>query len=198
MAANRNYVKKDVINETLTSLLQNLKRGSKVISGSLSVAPGHDYWWFLEYGTGQFFDTPKANELVKPEDSRGKRAAGGEYEIEANGAPYLVYMTKYGSKRYIKRVVTIHPGIKPIGMVRTALFEAMIYLKRDVDHIAKRRGKWKDLPKREDLVQVVNDILEVLLGTLKLYTPDNSDPDPAHEGRHPTPLSEAWRATHAK
>lgn len=201
MAATRIKVKKDLITPTLTGLLNNLKRGRKVIQGSLSVAPGHDYWWFLEYGTGPFFGAesdPSDGDLIPPDSVAGEEPEGGPYEIEVQNAKYLVYMTKFGGGKYRRREKVEHPGIYPIGMVRTALFDAMLYLKRDLDLVSKRKGKWKDLPKREDLVQLVNEVLAVLLGTLKLWTPDNSDPDPFHEGRNPKPLSEAWRITKAK
>jgi hypothetical protein len=194
-----NDVKKNLIDPTLTALINNLKRGSRVIQGSLHVAPGHDYWWFLEYGTGQFHEAPKDDDVVQPEATKGYVAKGEPYEINAkNGSKYLVYMTRRGGTRYIRRKKTEHDGIEPIGMIRTATFDAMLYLKQDLDRVASRKGKWKDMPKREDLVELVNEVLDILIGTLRLWTPDNSDPDPNHEGRNPIPLSEAWFIKKAK
>lgn len=200
MAATRNFVKKNLINPILTDLLNDLKRGRKIIQGSLSVSPGHDYWWFLEYGTGEFYgaEDPPHGELIEPSSVIGQTPEGHAYEIEVKAKKYLVYMSMRSGNKHIRRTVTEHPGIYPIGMVRTSIFDAMLYLKRDIQYISKRKGKWKDLPKREDLVQVVNEILAVLLGSLQLRTPDNSDPDPYHEGRHPETLSQAWRITKAK
>jgi hypothetical protein len=48
----------DVIPKRLQAAINDLKRGDKVIKGSLSVLPGHSYWWFLEYGTGPFHEAP--------------------------------------------------------------------------------------------------------------------------------------------
>jgi hypothetical protein len=195
MARKDNFVKRDVIESTLVSTMNSLKRGPRVIQGSLKVAPGHDYWWFLEYGTGQFHEAPDGD-LIEPDSVKGETPEGGPYEIEAQGAEFLVYVAR--GKRFRRRV-TEHPGIRPIGFVRTSVFDAMIYLKREVDHVASGRGKGKwNLPRRELLVLLVNEVLEVLLGSLRLMTPDDSDPDPFHEGRHKTPLSEAWMITKAK
>jgi hypothetical protein len=193
MAATRNFVKKDVIKPTLQALLNNLKRGKKVIQGSLSVTPGHDYWWFLEYGTGRFHEDPDG-ELLQPSGTLGEVAEGGPYEISVQDATILVYMS-HG--QYRRRKLTEHDGVKPLGFLRTSLFDAQLDLKHDLDKISKRKGRWKNLPKREDLVEVVNEVLLFLLKRLEIRTPDDSDPDPFHEGRHPEPLSQAWRITKA-
>jgi hypothetical protein len=195
MAVNKNFVKKDIIGRELTRVINSLKRGNRVIQGSLSVAPGHDYWWHLEYGTGQFHEAPDGD-LEEPDSVEAEEAEGGPYEIEALDSEFLVYISR---GRRLRRKATEHPGIRPIGFVRTSLFDAMIYLKREVNHVAAGRGKGKwNLPTRELLVLLVNEVLEVLLGSLRLMTPDDSDPDPFHEGRHKTPLSEAWMITKAK
>lgn len=189
------FVKRDVIGKKLQSQIADLSRGKKVIRGSLSIAPGHDYWWFLEYGTGPFREPPKGD-LSKPASVEGERAVGHPYTIEVDHAKFLVYLT-HG--RRMRRLETIHPGIKPIGFVRTALFEAEIFLKEDLDRLTKRHSKGWSFPKRDELVRLVNYILEVLLGELRLLSPDDSDPDPYHEHRpHTPPLSEAWRVTKAK
>jgi hypothetical protein len=198
MAAKHNSVKKDVITSTLQSLTADLKNGGYIIRGSLSIDAGHDYWWFLEYGTGQFHGQKgdPDGELDQPSETEGYSPEGGPYEIRANDADYLVYMTMRNG-RYIKRVDTIHPGVHPIGMVRSSLFSAMIYLKKDLAQLKKGR-KWKELPRRADFVKIVNYILEVLIGQLRLLTPDYSDPDPRHDGRHATTLSSAWNINKAK
>jgi hypothetical protein len=194
MASTRNDVKRNVIGPTLQALINDLKRGSRVIQGKLSVTPGHDYWWFLEYGTGVTHQDPDG-EFIPPGAVAGEAAEGGPYEIAVRDATVLVYMS-HGA--YRRKKVTEHDGIKPLGFLRTSLFDAQLDLKYDLDKIAKRKGRWKDLPKRDDLVEIVNEVLQFLLTRLEIRTPDDSDPDPYHEGRHPEPLSQAWRVTKAK
>src|ERR1044072_9489336 len=182
----------NVIPKELQAAINDLKKGPSLIQGSLSVLPGHDYWWFLEYGTGPFHEAD--TELEPPAEVAAHDAAGAAYDIEANGENYLVYMTKGGQR--MRRRATVHRAIKPIGFVRTALFEAELFMKEDLEKLADRKGR---LLTRKEVVDTVNYILEVLLGELKLLTPDDSDPDPYHEHRpHSSPLSQAWRITKAK
>jgi hypothetical protein len=183
----------DVIPKRLQAAINDLKRGDKVIKGSLSVLPGHDYWWFLEYGTGPFHEAPTGN-LDPPAEVAAHEASGEAYDIEAGGNHYLVYMTKYGQRKRARSVV--HPGIQPLGMVRTALFEAELYMKEDLAKLAARKNR---LLTRQEIVDTVNYILEVLVGELRLLTPDDKDADPFHTHRpHTPPLSRAWRVTKAR
>jgi hypothetical protein len=197
----------DVIPKELQAAINDLKRGDKVIQGSLSVLPGYDFWWFLEYGTGEFHEDASAAgmagpvmgssahhaKLEPPDEVAGHEADGQAYEIEAGGDNYLVYMVN-GQRR--RRKSTIHPGIKPIGFVRTALFEAELFMQQDLEKLAARKNR---LLTRKEVVDTVNYILQVLLGELRLLTPDDSDPDPYHEHRpHKPPLSAAWRVSKAQ
>lgn len=183
----------NVIPKELQKAIQDLSRGGRVIQGSLSVLPGHDYWWFLEYGTGPFHERPDG-ELEPPAEVSEYEASGESYEIEANGDNYLVYMTKSGQRR--RRREVRHPGIKPFGFVRTALFQAELYIQEDVQKLADLKGR---LLTRKEVVDTVNYILEVLLGDLRNRTPEDNDLDPYHTDRpHSPPLSKAWRVTKAK
>lgn len=194
----KNYVKANVIPAKLISRINSLKRGSSVIKGSLSVAPGHDYWWFLVYGTGQFHEDPDG-ELNEPSSVSGEEAEGDEYEItvaDDSDATVLVYMTKAGKRK--RRYAVTHPGIYPIGFLRTSLFEAELFLKGQLTRAEKRAKKWDELPGREALVKIVNSVMAYLLDRLRANTPEDNDPDPYHEGRRPIPLADAWRITKAK
>jgi hypothetical protein len=183
----------EVIPKELQAAINDLKRGPKVISGSLSVLPGHDYWWFLEYGTGEFHESPDGS-LEEPDEVAGHDAEGGAYNIETVDAKYLVYMTKYGKR--VRRKSTEHPGIKPIGFVRTALFNAELYMLQDLQKLADRKNR---LLTRKEVVDTVNYILEVLLGELRIQTPEDNDLDPYHEHRpRKPPLSAAWRVSKAQ
>lgn len=186
----------NVIPQQLQAVISDLKRGPKIIQGSLSVTPGHDYWWFLEYGTGPHHIDPASVSPVldAPAEVAAHEAVGEAYEIYGQGDNFLVYMTKYGVRK--RRKVALHPGIQPLGMVRTALFEAEIFLKEDLAKLAQRKNR---LLTRQEIVDTVNYILEVLLGELRLLTPDDKDLDPYHTDRpHTPPLSQAWRITRAK
>lgn len=183
----------DVIPKQLQDAINDLKQGPKVIQGSLSVLPGHDYWWFLEYGTGPFHEEP-TGELAPPDEVAAHDAEGAPYEITSGEDNFLVYMTKAGVRK--RRKTVIHPGIVPLGFVRTALFEAELFMKEDLAKLSKRKNR---LLTRKEIVDTVNYILEVLLGELRLLTPDDKDLDPFHTDRpHSPPLSKAWRITKAK
>jgi hypothetical protein len=181
----------NVIPKELQKLINDFKRGPKVIQATLSVLPEHDYWWFLEYGTGPFHEPDQ--QLDPPAEVAAYDSSGGPYEIEAQGEGYLVYMS-HG--RRMRRRETVHPGIKPLAFVRTALFEAELFLMEDIQKLSERKGR---LLTRQEVVDTVNYIMEVLLGELRLTTPDDSDSDPYHTDRpHTPPLSESWRITKAR
>lgn len=184
----------DVIPKQLQAAINDLKKGPQVISAELSVAPGHDYWWFLEYGTGPFHEAPDGDEAIEPPaEVEDHMASGGPYDIESGGDHYLVYMSH--GKRF-RRKSTIHPGIKPVAMVRTALFEAQLFLQEDLQKLADRKNR---LLTRKEVVDTVNYIMQVLLGELRLLTPDDNDPDPFHTHRpHTPPLAKAWRVSKAR
>lgn len=190
-----NFVKRDLISETLQARIADLKRGPNVIQGSLKVTAGHDYWWYLEYGTGPFHQGSEG-ELDAPEDIDESAATREPYEIEVQDAKLLVYLTREGQRKF-KRA-TIHPGIRPIGFLRASLFDAEIMLKGQITKAEKRRKKWDELPGREQLVGIVNAVMTYLLRVLQNVTPPNSDEDPYHKGRRPVPLAQAWRITKAK
>jgi hypothetical protein len=107
-------------------------------------------------------------------------------------------MTKEGARR--RRIETIHPGIHPVGFVRSAIFDAIIYLEQDFVRLKVQLQRGRRLPKRAELVALINYTLEVLLGTLRLTTPTDSDPDPFHADHRPhtPPLSQAWDITRAE
>lgn len=198
MPSNRNNVKRDAISKVLNARISDLKKGGYKIKGNLQVAPGHSYWWFLEYGTGQYHDSSNDGELNRPEATEEYEPEGGPYEIAIEDAKILVYMTKIGERKFKK--VTTHPGIHPIGFVRTALFEAEINLKGNLTRMIKSRKRkgWDALPTRDELVQLVNKILLSLLRHLQAFTPDDKDIDPYHEGRNPAPLAQAWKISKAR
>lgn len=194
------------IQKDLLKAIRNLHRGRQIISGYITVAPGHDYWWFLEYGTGEFHNTPDG-ELLPPPDIFGQNPEGGPYYIKVsqerlaiNPKVRLQYMNKGGGP-YKYALAVEHPGIEPVmqsGFVRTSIYEAEQYFRKELGlllHRKQERGEtW---PTRERFVEFVNEVLFDMLAKITLRTPDNHDPDPAHTGRH-TPLSEAWGMTEAK
>lgn len=201
MAPKGGYVKKDLLGPILRHAIKGLS-GSRIISGSLSVAPGHEYWWFLEYGTGQFYE-PSDDMLQEPPAVARHYPSGGPYEIPpkaTNERGVLVYMTKWGERRRVRGSVT-HPGISPRGFVRLSVLEARKDLAKYLDKELKRRIRTKRLaPTREELVELVNEVFLMLLQRLEIRTPDDSDPDPFHSDYRPRrpPLARAWRITPAE
>ncbi len=195
MAVRSNYVKRDAIPKTLLAAINDLQAGPKILNGSLSVQPGHDYWWFLEYGTGAFHQD--ADGAVKQPSATRQSAAGGPYEISAANAPALVYLRNDGKWR--RRKDTIHPGIKPLAPVRTSIFETIHDFKAELAKILRlrlSRGKVK-FPERRDLLKLMNGYLHILLFLVKGRTLNN-DLNPAHQGRNPVPLEDAWYIVEAK
>lgn len=200
----QNRIVKRGIAKALTAAISDLGSGPRIISGSLTVAPGHDYWWFLEFGTGEFHEPDSSyDQLIgtinPPREVAAHNAAGGAYDITVTeDQPYLVYMTMAGVRKRIES--TVHPGIKPMGFVRSALFDAEIHFEEDLIRLRGKLKQGKRLPKREELVRIINYTLEVLVGQIKLQTPLDSDPDPYHQGHRPhsPTLAKAWGLTRAK
>lgn len=187
-----NSVKKDVFRHDIVQALRSLHAGPKIIQGSLNIAPGHDYWWFLEYGTGPYHQDDDG-ELNTPAEVEGYEASGGPYDITVQDAKFLVYIGRGGVRR--RAITTTHPGIKPFGFVRTAVFQAQIYLAKETNFLIRKNR----LLDRERVVETVNAILEILLAQIVLHTPDDKDPDPFHEDRpHSPTLAQAWGIRKAK
>lgn len=196
------HVKTGIGND-LRKAISDLQSGPEIIRGHLTITPGHDYFWFLEFGTGPFYDTSGPYDdvigpLEPPPEILAHEAAGQAYDINALGPKPLVYMTKEGQRR--RRMETVHPGIHPIGFVRSAIFDAIIYLEQDFVRLKVQLQHGRRLPKRAELVALINYTLEVLLGTLRLTTPTDSDPDPYHADHRPhtPPLSQAWGISRAE
>lgn len=196
----KGHVVKDVISPSLSRLLRDLQRGKNLIRGALSVAPGHEYWWFLEFGTGPFHQASDGD-LRPPTRVRRYGSKGSPYAINVKSdspKALLVYMTKYGQRRRAKGV--LHPGITPRAFVRISIHRAVLDLQQNLKRTIQRRAKSK-LPwlTRKDLVTLVNQHLTELLLDLRAKTPDDQDIDPYHEHRPHTPtLADSWQITKAK
>jgi hypothetical protein len=204
-----NKISKNFMGKALKRTIDALNPARPIIYGKLKVAAGHDYWWFLEFGTGSHRDADLPIDdqgiAINPPDAVANYSpdAQGPYDIVAKEKPLLVYIVQgHGhAQRIFYRKETVHPGIRPIGIVRTALFSAHLYLKEQIDTRTegRRRKSWK-LPTRKELVEMVNEALEELLLQLQASTPsgDANDPNPYHHGRHPIPLAQAWKVTKAR
>ncbi len=199
----RAYVQKDVIGSTLRKAISGMGRGD-IVYGSISILAGHDYWWFLEFGTGAFYETPTRGAgapgevtvpLTPPAAVAGKRPERAPYTIKVKARrknARLVYMTKFGVRRRARAVT--HPGIKPLSFVRTSVFEARLELKKELERLVKTRKRRNKFPTRDELVEIVNDALIQLHSRLEIRSPDDEDVDPYHEDDRPRnpPLSKAW------
>lgn len=192
-----NKVINNAIPRALQLALQDLKRGTRVIEGALEVAPGHDYWWFLEYGTGPFHVQDPRVKVNAPPSVVGETPVRHAYEISATYKKFLVYVTKGGQIH--RRTTTRHPGIRPTFFVRTALFDAEIYMTALLEDMVEYVERENKLLLRADIVRLVNTVLEELLADLQASTPEDSDIDPYHLDRPHTPtLRDAWSVTEAK
>lgn len=193
------YIKKNYIGKTLENLIADLNPGRPIIIGKLRIAPGHDYWWFLEYGTGAYFEEPGGGELAPNAPASVLAAdAEGPYDITAAEKPLLVYLS-HGQVHRAKGVT--HFGIQPLAIVRTSLFTAHIYLKEhlSLQRTRRRRGGWSSLPKRKDLVALINEAMEELLLQLQISSPVDKDTNEYHVDRpHSPTLAQAWHVTKAR
>jgi hypothetical protein len=202
MASSKNRKKTDVIVRTLKQTISDLGTGPSILTGKLTLSSGHDYFYFLEFGTGPFHEAPGESmidaalaerqiEIAVPPSVAAHQPGGAAYDITAKNRPLLVYKTKDGAIR--RRLSTIHPGIQPMGFVRSAIFDAEIYLEKDLETVRIRVANGGKLPMREELINIVNYTLEVLLGQLRLHTPVDRDNNDFHTDRpHSPTLTEAW------
>lgn len=202
----KSFVKQNGIGKTLDAAYKMATDGSRVIMGHLQVLKGHDYWWFLEYGTGNFFGEKGAPDgtLREPPSISGESPEGGDYDITAKNVRLLVYVT-HG--HVMRREATVHPGLSPLGFVRTSRFEAEKELKADLRRELQRRAKTnRPFPTRREMVRIVNDVLDGLVRRLQIRTPDDQDAIPGSENYNPRhthrphtpPLADSWRVTKAK
>jgi hypothetical protein len=172
------------------------------IDGSLRV-DGHDYWWILEYGSGEFY-TPPDGELTPPPGAHGGAGSGqSEWLVE----PRAIRGRGRGGrkleagKRLKFRKVPGGPYFYPllqivrgqgghVGAIRTALRRFDRMLTKDFQQL----GKDGFPPFREEIAAAINARLLELLQMVKADTPvgwntvgDTRPPD--HDAGH---LRDAW------
>lgn len=183
----------DAVTEDLEELLAGFTRrgvATSNIEGSINVGDGHSYWWFLEYGTASHFGAygEPDGSLQIPRKSAGKAAGAnlvdGLYPIRARRKKFLRFK-RYGRRWKLKSVM--HPGIKPVGMVRLSMRSFGKRMERDLEqlqtssrHPRDEAGRFRkrassDLPSRKQLLSVVNTNLLLMLRDVQARTPVNPE-----------------------
>lgn len=181
------------IDEGLRTLMQMV--GTDPVEGGLTV-DGHDYWWYLEYGTGVHHEAESAVDapagLQRP-DSIPSDAGGGDYYITAEQRPYMrFYWHKLRRWVIFKKPAAVHrfgvPPIRPGGFVRNAIFDAQMGIHEDLQNLLAQ-GMTNLTHKK--LVDVVNKNLRQALRDVRRNTPIGSpveDKSPGPDGH----LRDAW------
>lgn len=182
------------IDEGLRYLMTELSR-PEPIEGSITV-DGHDYWWYLEYGTGVFHESEEGTApagLDRPSSVKAESAADGEYEITATTRPFMrFYWERLHREVIFKKPAVIHQlGIapsRPGGFVRNAIFDGQMAIHNDLQTLLAQ-GITKIT--RKKLVAIVNRRLTQTLKAIRRNTPIGSpvvDQSPGPDGH----LRDAW------
>jgi hypothetical protein len=206
----------NTISRDLQKRIRDLK--SKPIQATVSLAEGHDYWWFLEFGTGSRGSTTPAwglgpEDFKKPASVAGHRRSGAKYPISpVNRKKLFFYWAKIRDWVFIPggaiaadpkktnwypMTKVMHPGIKPRAILRKALWNFRSSVRLDLMNMARRKA----LPFREQLVFLMNKRLAQLRKDLASFTPVYVPPEPP-EGFSPhirpsRDLAGAWEVTDA-
>jgi hypothetical protein len=186
--------KTSFIDEGLRMLMRELSR-PEPIEGSVTV-DGHEYWWYLEYGTGVFHEAEEGMApagLDRPTGVKAESAADGEYTITADTRPYMrFYWERVHRMVTFKKPAVIHQlGIAPTrpgGFVRNAIFDGQMAMHNDLQNLFAQ-GITKIT--RKKLVEIVNRRLTQTLKAIRRNTPVGSpivDESPGPDGH----LRDAW------
>lgn len=184
--------------QDLQKRLADFKSKPRVVGGIELPASEHDYWWYLEFGTGTKHQHGNKQGLPRPASVAEVQGRSDRYPIthRANlGTAALakkrrIRFTLFGQTYY--RVLVMHPGARPAnrgrGIVRVGIRQAQISLQQDLKKFKRR----KTPPARIELVAAINEALREAVNTIKRLTPE--DPD----SPHPTHLRESWTYRKAK
>lgn len=181
----------------LRSRLNEFKKKSGVIGGSLFTDAGHSYWWYLEYGTATRFIGDDGT-LEKPSGISKTQGRATPYPI-TRGDQFGIYQSgPFQGQRYRKKLrfpymgkivyreIVMHPGARPTnqgkGVVRMAIRKGQIELERKLRGFKSR----KKPPTRNELVRTLNEVLVGILEDVRRYTPRDPNSD------NPTHLRDSW------
>lgn len=170
-------LQQDTISSHLQDILQSyLRPGNEGLSIELLIK-GHDYWWFLEFGTGTHFEkqhlkavgsqvfVPEGEIYLQPPPSVfGKTPAGGYYEIPetpfpSGGGRGSRWLRFIGTKRRYKGKIiwaksVTHPGIKPHMQLRRSILEFQRGVLKKLRELEK--NYLQGIPDRDDLGTILN------------------------------------------
>ena len=177
--------------------------GQPDIFGSIELKANHDYFWYLEFGTGTRFQGGTENErLTRPGSVSERQGRSDPYPITHRGS-----QTALSKKRRVRfeiggqvyfRVLVLHPGARPgnrgRGIVRLGIRQAQIDLKKKLSPYHTRRigSKATTFPTRKELVDAVNESLSDAVDRIRQLTP--ADPNSPHAVH----LRDSWTYRPAK
>lgn len=171
-------------------------------TAALTVAPKHEYWVVLEYGSGQAEPgarQPMADDPVvlrvssslpgpKPLETHTVTLSDGTtitskwYPITARLKKNLWFIDRQGRTRTAKTVY--HPGVQARGFMRRIIFA---WQKRLLASLRAKVGT--TFPVRSDHVALVNLQFRTLVEEIREATPVGNEPASA------SPLKDAWGMT---
>jgi hypothetical protein len=172
----------------IEDFLRDFSGDRRRITAAVEIAAGHEYWWFLEYGTSPAEGSPgpKAGDFIKLTKPAGLRASSHNHSI-----PYLIvpkpkyFYTAEGKRKRRKlrfrdrsgkvvyRLAARHPGIPAMGIIRMTLWTAQREL------LARLTDLFDDdtLPDRDEVVDVVNDVYGAAVDSIRSSIPVGRNDD---------------------
>lgn len=196
--------KASLIDQDLQARIKEL--GNKpIIQASLNVEAGHDYWWFLEYGTAtggkggiSRESATQGIKLIAPASVKGRTARHSPYPIMARPNQITTYspikaravvmgrkVRQVWKERTVQRTKlrfmyqgtvhfawsVMHHGIPAYGVIR-----------REIEEFRRRLGARFDtliqqgrVPRRRDLLDIVNDEIDELYARVVSRMPRSQD-----------------------
>jgi hypothetical protein len=174
--------RKSLIAEDLRAMLRDWDVDPAGLQVALTIDSGHDYWWFLEYGTGQYFGQEgyPDGELTPPSSAQGRSPSGGPYEIKPVNKKFLRFVNRNsqnvprwnelpGELVFSKGVV--HPGIPAQGFVRRAMAAMDLRLLRRLSELDED----DTLPTRSEVIEVLNEEVQYMLYDVQASVPESAD-----------------------
>ena len=188
---------KRVIAADLQQRIRDMKRTP--LQASVTLKPGHDYWWFQEFGTGPRGSEAPAyglgpDDFTRPASVAKHKRGGMQYKISPDKHDKLFFywarfqdwffvpgggiakgasgQRKGHSWFPIRKTEVTHPGVRPQAMLRLALWG----FRRDARLALMAMARRKQWPLREEIAQALNRHLRQLNASLEAVMPRYEQP----------------------
>lgn len=205
---------KRLIAADLQQRIRDMKRVP--LQASVSLKPGHDYWWFQEFGTGSRGSEAAAyglgpDDFTRPASVAKHQRGGITYEIHPKKKKKLFFYWKVlqdwvfvpgggiakgasGQRKGhswapITTPYVMHPGVRRTAFLRRTLWA----FRNDVRLALIAMARRKQRPVREEIAEMLNRRLIQLKIMLEQNTPRYVQPpppegfSPSATGRHDDP-----------